>query len=146
MSDKLHRFKCDVSLADLPEKFTFPFYYEPHAIALLAVNELQEYLKTQTDFKHDFGLDGEVTKYSLGKMFGVLVVSDLDGQLGYLTAFSGKLGDQNVHPHFVPPVFDMLEEGSYFVVESARLDVINKERPIVPNYGYYGPFFLILLH
>ena len=127
MIDKLHRFGCDVSLTGLPEKFTFPFYYEPHAIALLAVNELQEYLKIQSDFNHDFGLVGEATKHSLGKMFGVLVVSDLDGQLGYLTAFSGKLGDQNVHSHFVPPVFDMLEEGSYFVVESARLDVINKE-------------------
>ncbi|MFT4535821.1 MAG: tRNA pseudouridine32 synthase/23S rRNA pseudouridine746 synthase [Saprospiraceae bacterium] len=127
MIDKLHRFGCDVSQVDLPVKFTFPFYYEPHPIALVAVDELQHYLLTQTDFNHDFGLNGEVTENSLGKMFGVLVVSDSEGQLGYLTAFSGKLGDQNVHTHFVPPVFDMLEEESYFVVESAKLDVLNKE-------------------
>ncbi len=126
ITDKLHRFGIDISKIVLPEKFTFPFYYEPHPIALQAVGELQEYLLTQTDFNHDFGLE-EVTKNSLGKMFGVLVVSDEEGQLGYLTAFSGKLGDQNVHPHFVPPVFDMLEEGSYFVEESAKLDVLNKE-------------------
>ncbi|MGK0315945.1 MAG: tRNA pseudouridine32 synthase/23S rRNA pseudouridine746 synthase [Saprospiraceae bacterium] len=127
MSDKLHRFGSDISQIDLPEKFTFPFYYEPHPIALRAVGELQEYLLVQTDFNHDFGLNEEVAESALGKMFGVLVVSDAKDQLGYLTAFSGKLGDQNVHTPFVPPVFDMLEEESYFVAESAKLDKINKE-------------------
>ena len=127
MIDKLHRFSTDVSRIDLPEKFTFPFYYEPHPIALKAVDELQEYLLTQSDFSHDFGLEGIINEESLGKMFGVLVVADNDGKLGYLSAFSGKLGDQNVHKHFVPPVFDMLEEGSFFVLESAKLDTINKE-------------------
>jgi tRNA pseudouridine32 synthase/23S rRNA pseudouridine746 synthase len=119
MSDKLHRFGSDISQIDLPEKFTFPFYYEPHPIALRAVGELQEYLLVQTDFNHDFGLNEEVAESALGKMFGVLVVSDAKDQLGYLTAFSGKLGDQNVHTPFVPPVFDMLEEESYFVAERA---------------------------
>ncbi len=127
MNDKLHRFSSDVSQIDLPEKFTFPFYYEPHPIALLAVDELQGYLQTQSDFNHDFGVDGILTENALGKMFGVLVVADDNGILGYLTAFSGKLGDQNVHKHFVPPVFDMLEDGSYFVKESNKLDIINKE-------------------
>lgn len=127
MIDKLHRFSGHVSQIELPEKFTFPFYYEPHPIALVAVLELQEYLLNQSDFSHDFGLFGNMSKDALGKMFGVLVVADNDDQIGYLSAFSGKLGDQNVHKHFVPPVFDMLEEGNYFVSESAKLDVINKE-------------------
>jgi tRNA pseudouridine32 synthase/23S rRNA pseudouridine746 synthase len=127
MIDKMHRFASNISLFDLPEKLTFPFYYEPHPIALLAVQELQAYLLTQTDFNHDFGLSENVSENSLGKMFGVLVVSDSHGQIGYLTAFSGKLGVQNVHTHFVPPVFDMLKMGSYFVEESKKLDLLNKE-------------------
>lgn len=128
MIDKLHSFASDISHVEQPEKLTFPFYYEPHPIALQAVEELQEYLLTQTDFNHNFGIgDDDATVNSLGKMFGVLVVSDADGKLGYLSAFSGKLGDQNIHVHFVPSVFDMLDEGSYFVMESAKLDVINKE-------------------
>lgn len=126
MIEKLHRFDIDVSQIELPSKFTFPFYYEPHPIALLAVNKLQKYLVEQSDFAHDFGID-IVSESSLGKMFGVLVVIDSEGDIGFLTAFSGKLGDQNVHSYFVPPVFDMLEDGSYFVCESARLDKINKE-------------------
>ena len=126
MIEKLHRFDIDVSQIELPSKFTFPFYYEPHPIALLAVNKLQKYLVEQLDFAHDFGID-IVSESSLGKMFGVLVVIDSEGDIGFLTAFSGKLGDQNMHSYFVPPVFDMLEDGSYFVRESARLDKINKE-------------------
>ena len=43
-------FKEDFSGISIPEKFTFPFYYEPHALTKIAVNEVQEYLKIQTDF------------------------------------------------------------------------------------------------
>lgn len=47
-------------------------------------------------------------------MFGVLVVQNTSGELGYLSAFSGKLAESNHHPGFVPPLFDMLTEGSFF--------------------------------
>ena len=50
----LQNFKEDVSGFKLPEKFTFPFYYEPHDIAKIAVKEIQEYLENQTDFEHNF--------------------------------------------------------------------------------------------
>ena len=50
-------FKEDISEIPLPEKFTFPFYYEPHHLAKIAAKELQKYLKTQSDFIHDFGLN-----------------------------------------------------------------------------------------
>ena len=33
-------FKSDISGFSLPERFTFPFYYEPHPISILASNEL----------------------------------------------------------------------------------------------------------
>ena len=38
-----------------PAKFTFPFYYSPHPIALKAVELLQDRLKTE-NFHHDFGI------------------------------------------------------------------------------------------
>lgn len=49
----------------------------------------------------------------IGKMFGVLVVRNKEGKLGYLSAFSGKLAGKNHHKGFVPPVFDGLEEGGF---------------------------------
>ncbi|MBX2907496.1 MAG: RNA pseudouridine synthase [Taibaiella sp.] len=110
-----------------PERFTFPFHYEPHALARIAATELQEYLSQQTDFDYDFGLSGNVGVESVGKMFGVLVVSDADGRMGYLSAFSGKLGDSNYHIGFVPPVFDRLAADGFFKPEEAVIDIINEQ-------------------
>ena len=53
----LHNFETDISDVNLPDKFTYPFYYEPHTLVNLAAEELRNYLKNQKDFKHDFGLD-----------------------------------------------------------------------------------------
>ena len=69
-------FKTDISNINLPEKFTFPFYYEPTDLAKIAVRELQEYLEDQKDFQHDFGLQDSKNSTAIGKMFGVLVVQN----------------------------------------------------------------------
>ncbi|ASZ13279.1 RNA pseudouridine synthase [Chitinophaga pendula] len=111
----------------LPEKFTFPFYYEPHPLAQLAAAELQHYLETQTDLDHNFGLDTSNKASAIGKMFGVLVVQDTKGKLGYLSAFSGKLAGTNDHPGFVPPVFDMLTENSFFLKKVEVINTINTQ-------------------
>ena len=50
-------FKNNISGISLPVKFTFPFYYEPHELSIIAAKELQAYLETQTDFEHNFGLN-----------------------------------------------------------------------------------------
>jgi tRNA pseudouridine32 synthase/23S rRNA pseudouridine746 synthase len=55
------------------------------------------------------------------------VVQDAAGKVGYLSAFSGKLADSNDHPEFVPPVFDMLTENSFFLKEQEVIDAINRE-------------------
>ncbi|MDV6168235.1 pseudouridine synthase [Flavobacterium sp. DG1-102-2] len=109
----------------LPERFTFPFFYEPHPLTVIAANELQHYLETQTDLDHNFGLIEGQEGLVIGKMFGVLVVEDNQGRLGYLSAFSGKLADSNDHDRFVPPVFDMLVEDSFFLKEQYILNDIN---------------------
>lgn len=124
---RFHSFQSDVSHIILPEKFTFPFYYEPHPITVIAANELQDYLENQKDWKHNFGLNEEGEGLIIGKMFGVLVVKNAENELGYLVAFSGKLAGVNHHKYFVPPIFDMLEEESFFRKEEEILNNINKE-------------------
>lgn len=109
----------------LPERFTFPFYYEPHPLTRIAATELQHYLETQTDLDHNFGLSPDREGNVIGKMFGVLVVQDNEGRLGYLSAFSGKLAGTNDYQKFVPPVFDMLVEDSFFLKEQEVINNIN---------------------
>ena len=111
----------------LPQRFTFPFYYEPHPLTKIAAAELQHYLETLTDLDHNFGLGTDRENLVIGKMFGVLVVQDAEGKLGYLSAFSGKLADSNDHPKFVPPVFDMLVEDSFFLKEQDVISAVNAE-------------------
>lgn len=112
---------------ELPEKFTFPFFYSPHPLAEIAASELQYYLENQTDLEHNFGLNSNQNGLIIGKMFGVLVVQDKQGKLGYLSAFSGKLAGKNIHQKFVPPVFDMLTENSFFLKEEEILNSINRQ-------------------
>lgn len=120
-------FKPKVSLEDAPKYFTYPFDYSPHPISLLAVKDLQEYLSTQTEWEHNFGLSKEQKGPVIGKMFGVLVVQTQENELGYLAAFSGKLAGSNLHTRFVPPVYDTLVEGDFLNVGMLALTNINKE-------------------
>ncbi|RTL11590.1 MAG: RluA family pseudouridine synthase [Flavobacteriaceae bacterium] len=126
-------FKTNLSGIPLPEKFTFPFYYEPHELSIIAANELQSYLETQTDFEHNFGLKENQEGLVIGKMFGVLVCQNQDGELGYLWAFSGKLAGVNHLPYFVPTIFDMLQEDGFFRKEEEVLNAINRQIEILEN-------------
>lgn len=119
------RFKQNISSISLPEKFTFPFYYTPHPLCEFAVQELQEYLQNDNSLSHDFGLHRYVDGTNIGKMFGVLIVQNVQGELGYLAAYSGKLGGKNDHPHFVPPIVDLLKEDGFFRKEEAVINGIN---------------------
>lgn len=133
MSNHFTHFKASITDFSLPEKFTFPFYYEPHPLAVLAAEELQEYLRTQTDFDHNFGIDASKDGLVIGKMFGVLVVQNTAGEVGYLSAFSGKLAESNHHKRFVPPVFDMLTENSFFNEGMKVLNPMNRQIEALEN-------------
>ncbi len=126
-------FKTNISGISLPEKFTFPFYYEPHELSIIAATELQSYLETQTDFEHNFGLKENQEGLVIGKMFGVLVCQNEEGKLGYLWAFSGKLAGVNHLPYFVPTIFDMLHEDGFFRKEEEVLNAINRQIEIFEN-------------
>ncbi len=118
----------------LPERFTFPFCYDPHPLTLIAAEELQNYLSSQNHFEHNFGLRPGQEGQVIGKMFGILIIEDPTGKAGYLSGFSGKLGGTNHHERFVPPVFDMLTENSFFLREEEILNTLNREIEQLENH------------
>lgn len=96
-------FSNSIKHYSLPKRFTFPFYYQPHPLCELAAKELQHYLHTQQEWQHNFGLTDDKNNAS-GKMFGVLLVENTQKEIGYLTAFSGKLCGKYTVGHFVPSI------------------------------------------
>ena len=85
-----------------PERFTYPFCYEPHPLCLLAAEEVKQEI--------------ERIHPSEGKMFGVLVVEG-----GFLAAYSGLLEGRNDWPYFVPPVFDAQDPDGYFKAKEREI-------------------------
>ena len=73
---------------ELPTKLNFPFCYEPHQIAIQAAEQLKKYISQNLEHNHAFGSE---TESGIGKMFGVLVVRNHNGRLGFLSSFSGTL-------------------------------------------------------
>ena len=120
------RFSSSIEKYHLPERFTFPFYYQPHPLCVLAAQQLQQHLETQTQWQHNFGLLDDPNNI-IGKMFGVLLVKNTAGKLGFISAFSGKLAEQNHIHGFVPPVFDLLSEDSFFLSEKVAINTLNKK-------------------
>lgn len=112
-----NRFQQSIVGIGLPEKFTFPFYYEPHRLCVIAAEELQELIKV-TNWKRNFGLDPK--KPGNGKMFGVLVVQNKAGELGYLSAFSGQL--KNAPDCFVPNVYQLTGCDNYYTRGTHHID------------------------
>ncbi|MCT4560753.1 MAG: pseudouridine synthase [Crocinitomicaceae bacterium] len=116
---------------ELPEKILYPFFYRPHAVAKKAAEELKEYLALGT-IDHLFNQENS-NAAAIGKMFGVLVVKNKAGELGYLAGVSGKMANSNHHPGFVPPIYDMLEENSYFRVGERELAKMTVEIKALEN-------------
>jgi tRNA pseudouridine32 synthase / 23S rRNA pseudouridine746 synthase len=120
------RFTESIEKHDLPQRFTFPFYYQPHPLCVMAAEQLQRHLETQTQWQHNFGLCDDPTNI-IGKMFGVLLVRNVQGELGFISAFSGKLAGQNHIHGFVPPVFDLLAQDSFFLSERVAINKLNEK-------------------
>ncbi|MBR9728478.1 pseudouridine synthase [Shewanella intestini] len=121
-------FSQDIGELSPPDKFTFPFYYQAHPLCQMAAEQLQQQWLTPNTWRHNFGLDEhDANQQAISKMFGVLVVRNAQGQLGFLAAFSGKLAEQNVLKPFVPPVFDMLTQGSFYTTQSQPINAINQQ-------------------
>lgn len=125
---KIHRFdESEIEDIELPQLFTFPFYYTPHPICVIASEQLQREFLMRGFSGHNFGLDPNEQESVIGKMFGVLVVYDEEGQLGYLAGFSGKLASSNHHESFVPPVYDILDPEGFFLKEEEAINLMNRQ-------------------
>ncbi|MBR1448751.1 MAG: RluA family pseudouridine synthase [Prevotella sp.] len=102
---------------DLPERMNNPFDYEPHPLCLEAARRVCDHLAQQTDWAEEV---------ASGKMFGVLVCQDTQGQVGFLAAYSGQILGRADWPWFVPAVFDYLQPDGYFKQEEARISAVNR--------------------
>ena len=131
----IHFFKKPVSHLALPEKFTYPFHYTPHPLCVLAAEEVKEYIASRKEWQEEL---------ASGKTFGVLIVQTDNGitnneenQIGYLAAFSGNLAGKNLHPYFVPPVYDLLQPEGFFKIEEEQISAINIRIRELENSGSY---------
>ena len=125
----LHRFTTSITDIPLPERFTYPFCYTPHPLCILAAKEVQSYLTRQTAWKDEL---------RQGKMFGVLIVQTEHGETGYLAAFSGILAGKNLHPFFVPPVYNLLQPQGFFKIEEENTSPINRNIRQLENDKAYA--------
>jgi len=116
--DKFHRLGSEAAAIELPRQFTCPFCYEPHPLALMAVEQVQRYVASRDDW---------ASEMAAGKMLGVLVARDAEDRLGYLAAFSGNLAGSVHHDFFVPPVYDLLAPQGEFKRGEAQITAINHE-------------------
>ena len=122
-----------------------PFYYEPHPLALQAVDEVVAFLKGDTaqrfqPVKADENFLRDISK---GKMFGVLVVerkakSGEDNETGYLAGYSGQIAGRADWEGFVPAVFDYLQPDGYFKRQEAEIVGVSKEIHSLENSSEYS--------
>ena len=103
MPSPLHPLNTDIVP---PERFTYPFCYEPHPLCMLAAEEVKQEI--------------ERINPTEGKMFGVLVVEG-----GFLAAYSGLLEGRNDWPYFVPPVFDAQDPDGHFKIREREISLIS---------------------
>ncbi len=132
----IHPLKTDI---EAPERFTYPFCYEPHSLCQLAAKEVQAYIASHPEIREDA---------DKGKMFGVLVVeayprpSQKGGEAyprplhkggeahpkeiyGFLAAYSGLLAGRNDWEFFVPPVYDAQQPDGYFKTKEREISLLH---------------------
>lgn len=118
----IHQFSGELPAA--PEKFTYPFCYEPHPLAIKAAEQLQHRLEND-DLWQQHIRQSETNEY--GKMFGVLVIQDQNGQWGFLCAYSGKLADSSTISGFVPLVHDVYQDNPTYLAQSAQVNTLTTQ-------------------
>jgi tRNA pseudouridine32 synthase / 23S rRNA pseudouridine746 synthase len=106
-------FEPQPSPDDVPARLPSPFAPAPPPIARRAAAELQAALGDRRGKE--------------GKMFGVLVVADRVGRLGWLCAFSGMLDDRWDVDGFAPPLFDRAARDAFWPTGEAELAAIDAE-------------------
>ena len=128
--DFLHPLSTDIQA---PERFTYPFCYEPHPLCVMAAKEVQAYIGSHAEIREDA---------DKGKMFGVLVVEKptpcvsppLQGEsegVFFLAAYSGLLAGRNDWPFFVPPVYDAQQPDGHFKTTEREISLATQLSPLI---------------
>ena len=123
----LHPLNTDIQP---PERFTYPFCYEPHPLCEMAAKEVQAHIGSHTEIREDA---------DKGKMFGVLVVKMDDGRglmeeepaYGFLAAYSGLLAGRNDWDYFVPPVYDAQQPDGHFKTTEREISLTTHLSPLI---------------
>lgn len=105
---------------NLPRQFTFPFCYTPHPLAIMAAEETKKQILKKIAENIQWAND-----LKEGKMFGVLVVQNQEGELGFLSAFSGQIDNRYDDEYFVPAVYDLNRPDGFFREEEKNITEIN---------------------
>ena len=125
----LHPLNTDVQA---PERFTYPFCYEPHPLCVMAAKEVQDHIGSSAEIKEDA---------DRGKMFGVLVVEkptpcvsppqqgESEG-VSFLAAYSGLLAGRNDWDYFVPPVYDAQQPDGHFKTTEREISLTSHYSPL----------------
>ncbi len=145
MMTPLHLLQTDMAE---PERFTYPFCYAPHPLAVLAADEVKRIIGDSPEW---------LAEAEKGKMFGVLVVrkshsdektahsndnssesdgkntDSTDGGLYFLAAYSGLFCGRNDWSFFVPPVYDLLNPAGHFKQKEAEITAINHRITALEN-------------
>jgi tRNA pseudouridine32 synthase/23S rRNA pseudouridine746 synthase len=103
-----------------PQRFTYPFCYEPHPLCREAAAEVQQYIAAHEEIRSDA---------DRGKMFGVLVVESSDG-LAFLAAYSGLLAGRNDWDYFVPPVYDAQQPDGHLKTTEREISLATHLSPL----------------
>lgn len=114
-----------------------PFRYTPHPAVKAAADRIMKQIGNS---------ERQREMFAQGKMLGVLVVSgckDMEdiprlegfdglartesGDIGFIAAFSGTVGNSSRVEGFVPPVFDLLVPGGKYRTGEEEISAINRE-------------------
>lgn len=115
----------------IPEILNNPFYIKPSSLGVRAFSVFHDGLLARPDIKAFFDSS------PIGKMLGFLVVRNSSGELGFLAAFSGKLGETTHVRGFVPPVFDTLIYDGFYKKGERILDGLTREIELLLNAQDY---------
>ena len=127
VTKELHSLNTDIQA---PERFTYPFCYEPHPLCEMGAKDVQAYIGSHMEIREDA---------DNGKMFGVLVVKMDDGRglmeeepaYGFLAAYSGLLAGRNDWDYFVPPVYDAQQPDGHFKTTEREISLTTHLSPLI---------------
>lgn len=113
-------FDQDIDGIAEPEKFTYPFCYQPHLLATIASKQLQAQLQTLNK-----------AQTTQGRMYGVLVVKNNQNKLGFLSAVSGSnqhiISEQLNKIALVPAIFSGLSADNGFAQQQNEINQLNTQ-------------------